>query len=33
MIGSKEPFGFNSTIENIIYEFSNTYPNGMIQFG
>lgn len=33
MIGSKEPYGFNSDIEKIIYEFFDTYPNGMIRFG
>lgn len=33
MIGSKEPYGININIENIIHEFFNMYPNGIIYFG
>lgn len=33
MIGPKESTGFNTDIENIIKEFFDKYPNGMVQFG
>lgn len=33
MIGSKEPYGINIDIENIIHDFFNTYSNGVIYFG
>ena len=33
MIGTKEPTGFNTDIENIIKEFFDKYPNGMVYFG
>lgn len=33
MIGPDKSTGFNTDIENIIKEFFNKYPNGMVQFG
>ena len=33
MIGVKGPTGFNTDIENVIKEFFDTYPNGMVYFG
>lgn len=33
MIGIKGPTGFNADIENIIKEFFDKYPNGIVYFG
>lgn len=33
MIGIKGPTGFNTDIENIIKEFFDKYPNGIVYFG
>lgn len=33
MIGTKGPTGFNTDIENIIKEFFDKYPNGIVYFG